>query len=87
METIETFNRGNEVLSRFSGGSIMTVLAVEGMKARCSNDHDRQYWFDTNLLERHYWRPPGLDASGQDQLPAICPELHSNGHRDVPSLI
>ena len=54
MITLETFERGDEVLSRFSGGSIMTVLAVEGLKVRCSGEEDRQYWFDTNLLERYH---------------------------------
>jgi uncharacterized protein (DUF1330 family) len=37
MATIERFNRGDEVLSKLPGGSIMTVLAVEGMKVRCSD--------------------------------------------------
>jgi len=59
MTTIETFNRGDEVLSKFPGGSIMTVLAIEGLKVRCSDDQDRQYWFDTNLLERYRWTEAG----------------------------
>jgi hypothetical protein len=52
MATIETFKRGDEVLSKLPRGSIMTVLAVEGMKVRCSDEQDRQYWFDMILLER-----------------------------------
>jgi hypothetical protein len=87
METIETFNRGDEVLSRFSGGSIMTVLAVEGMKVRCSDDQDRQFWFDTILLERCYWTQPGSDATGQDSLPLELSRVNSNGHCSVTSLI
>jgi len=51
MATME-FKHGHEVLSKLSGTSIMTVLAVEGMKVRCSDEQDRQYWFDTILLER-----------------------------------
>jgi hypothetical protein len=66
MTTIETFNRGDEVLSKFPGGSIMTVLAVEGLKVRCSDDQNRQYWFDTNLLERYHWTPSGPDGVEQD---------------------
>jgi hypothetical protein len=52
MTTIETFKRGDEVLSKLPGRSIMTVLAVEGMKVRCSDERDRQSWFDTILLAR-----------------------------------
>jgi hypothetical protein len=63
MATIETFNRGDEVLSRFSGGSIMTVLAVEGLKVRCSDHEDRQCWFDDFLLERyHHQTQSGRDG-------------------------
>jgi len=64
MATIETFNRGDEVLSKFPGGSIMTVLAVEGLKVRCSDDQDRQYWFDDFLLERFQGTPNDLEATG-----------------------
>ena len=39
MTTMETFKRGDEVLSKLPGGSTMTVLAVEGMKVRCSDEH------------------------------------------------
>jgi len=78
MGTIETFKRGDEVLSKLPGGSIMTVLAVEGLKVRCADDQDRQYWFDTILLERYLWIEPGPDAIEQDSLPTICPELRSN---------
>jgi hypothetical protein len=52
MATMETFKRGDEVLSKLPGGSIMTVVAADGMKVRCSDEQDRQYWFDTILLER-----------------------------------
>jgi hypothetical protein len=78
MRTLETFKRGDEVLSKLPGGSIMTVLAVEGLKVRCSDDQDRQYWFDTILLERCRWTEPGPDAIEQDALPTIGPELRSN---------
>jgi hypothetical protein len=62
MATIETFNRGDEVLSKFPGGSIMTVLAVEGLKVRCSDNQDRQYWFDDFLLERYHQTRSGPDG-------------------------
>ena len=75
---METFKPGDEVLSKLPGGSIMTVLAVEGLKVRCADDQDRQYWFDTILLERCRWIEPGPDAIEQDALPTICPELRSN---------
>jgi hypothetical protein len=78
MRTMETFEPGDEVLSKLPGGSIMTVLAVEGLKVRCADDQDRQYWFDTILLERYRWIEPGADAIEQDSLPAICPALRSN---------
>jgi hypothetical protein len=87
MATIETFKRGDEVLSKLPGGSMMTVLAVEGMKVRCSDEQDRQYWFDTILLERRYWSQPGPDATWQDPLPQSFPESHANGHCNVTSLI
>ena len=69
MATIGTFKRGDEVLSRLPGGPIMTVLAVEGMKVRCSDEQDRQYWFDTILLERCDWTQSGPDATGQNCSP------------------
>jgi hypothetical protein len=43
MVRMETFNRGDEVLSSFLVDSIMTVLAVEGLKVRCSDNQDGQY--------------------------------------------
>jgi hypothetical protein len=67
MATME-FKHGHEVLSKLSGTSIMTVLAVEGMKVRCSDEQDRQYWFDTILLERCDWKQSDSDAAGQDSL-------------------
>ena len=74
MATIETFKRGDEVLSKLPGGSTLTVLAVDGMKVRCSDEHDRQYWFDTILLEPRYWTQSNPDAAGQDSLPQSFPE-------------
>ena len=74
MATVETFKRGDEVLSKLPGASILTVLAVDGMKVRCSDEQDRQYWFDTILLERRYWTQCGPDAAGQDSLPQSFPE-------------
>ena len=68
MTTIETFKRGDEVLSKPPGRSIMTVLAVEGMKVRCSDEQERQYWFDTLLLERCDWTQSGRDVTGQDSI-------------------
>ena len=50
---IEAFERGDEVLSKLPGVSIMTVLAVDGLKVRCRDGQDIQYWFDTMMLERH----------------------------------
>ena len=56
---IEAFKRGDEVLSKLPGSSIMTVLAVDGLKVRCRDGKDIQYWFDTIMLERceHPQRP------------------------------
>ena len=87
MATIETFNRGDEVFSKFSAGSIMIVFAVEGLKVRCSDDQERQYWFDTNLLERYHCTQPCPDAVDHKSLPASFPDLHSDGHCHVTSLI
>jgi hypothetical protein len=74
MAAIE-FERGDEVLSKLSGTSIMTVLAVEGMKVRCSDEQNRQYWFDTILLERRYLTRCDADSTGQDSFPQSFPEL------------
>jgi hypothetical protein len=87
MATTETFKPGDEVLSKLPGGSIMTVLAVEGMKVRCSDEQDRQYWFDTILLERCYWTQSGPGAIGRDSFPQSFPESHSNGRCNVTGLI
>jgi hypothetical protein len=57
MATLEAFKRGDEVLSKFHGGSIMIVLAVEGLKVRCTDQQNTQYWFDTIMLQR-YEHPP-----------------------------
>jgi hypothetical protein len=59
MARAESFERGDEVLSRLPGSPIMTVLAVEGMKVRCSDEENRQHWFDT---------------SGHDALSGSLPE-------------
>ena len=75
MAMMETFKRGDEVLSTLPGGSTMTVLAVEGMKVRCSDEQDRQYWFDTSLLERCDWTQSDPDATGEDLLPQSFPEF------------
>jgi hypothetical protein len=72
---METFKLGDEVLSKLPGWSIMTALAVEGMKVRCSDEQDRQYWFDTSLLERRYWTRSDPDTTGQDSFPQSFPEL------------
>jgi hypothetical protein len=84
--TVETFERGDEVFSKLSGGPIMTVLAVEGLKVRCSDDQERQYWFDTSLLDRYHSTQPCPDPVEQNSLPAIFPDLHSNVHCDLTSL-
>ncbi len=52
MGSLGAFKRGDEVLSKFPGGSIMMVLAVEGLKVRCADRQNTQYWFDTIMLER-----------------------------------
>jgi hypothetical protein len=53
MTAVEAFKRGDEVLSKYPDGSIMTVLAVEGLKVRCTDSQNTQYWFDTIMLERY----------------------------------
>jgi hypothetical protein len=53
MARVEAFKRGDEVLSKFPGGSLMMVLAVEGLKVRCADRQNTQYWFDTIMLERY----------------------------------
>jgi hypothetical protein len=70
MAMAESFKRGDEVLSRPPNGSILKVLAVEGLKVRCSDEENREYWFDTILLERYHSR----EAAGQDSLSRILPE-------------
>jgi hypothetical protein len=49
---IEAFKQGDEVVSKLPGSSIMTVLGVDGLKVRCRDGQDIQYWFDTIMLER-----------------------------------
>jgi hypothetical protein len=72
-EVLSKLSGTSIVLSKLSGTSIMTVLAVERMKVRCSDEQDRQYWFDTILLERCDWTQSGPDATGQDSLPQSFP--------------
>ena len=31
----------------------MTVLPVEGLKVRCTDERNQQYWFDMIVLERY----------------------------------
>jgi hypothetical protein len=64
MAAIE-FERGDEVLSKLSGTSIMTVLAAEGMKVRCSDEQDRQYWFDMLLLQPAIGHNPATTPLGR----------------------
>ena len=71
MAMAESFKRGDEVLSKLPNGSIMKVLAVEGLKVRCSDEESRQYWFDTILLERYQRTEP----SGQYLLSRSLPEV------------
>jgi hypothetical protein len=53
MAILDAFKRGDEVLSKFPGGSLMMVLAVEGLKVRCADSQNTQYWFDKIMLERY----------------------------------
>ncbi len=53
MASIAALNRGDQVLSKLFGGPIMTVLAVEGLKVRCTDERNQQYWFDMIVLERY----------------------------------
>jgi hypothetical protein len=62
MASLEAFKRGDEVLSKFPDGTIMTVLAVEGLKARCADSQNTQYWFDTVMLERYEPSPRPTDS-------------------------
>jgi hypothetical protein len=72
---IEAFKRGDEVLGKFSGSPIMTVLAVDGLKVRCRDGQDLQYWFDTMMLER-YERPDEASVTtAEGEPPAPRDEL------------
>jgi hypothetical protein len=55
MTTLEAFKRGDEVLSKFPVGSLMMVLAVEGLKVRCadalSNGGRRHIYFEPRYAE------------------------------------
>jgi hypothetical protein len=50
-------------------------LAVEGLKVRCADEQERQYWFDSSLLERCHWTKLGPEAAAW--LPTISTELDS----------
>ena len=63
MANVEAFKRGDEVLSKYPDGSIMTVLAVEGLKVRCADSQNTQYWFDTIMLERYQHSPRPMEPS------------------------
>src|ERR1700730_7445880 len=99
MATLEACKRGYEVLSKFHGGSIMMVLAVEGLKVRCADRQNIQYWFDTIMLER-YEHPgrrgktstagtiapitePNRASCGRQ---AVAPPRSSPTPRDVPNM-
>jgi hypothetical protein len=80
MAAVEAFKRGDEVLSKFPGGSLMMVLAVEGLKVRCTDQQNTQYWFDTIMLQR-YEHPPSRDAMkpiGRPQW-TMCPRDGQGG--------
>jgi len=49
----------------------MTVSAVEGLKVRCSDDQDRQYWFDDFLLERYHQTQSGSDSTVPSGNPQV----------------
>jgi hypothetical protein len=57
------FKRGDEVLSMVPGSPLMTVLAVEGLKVRCVDNQNAQYWFDTIMLERYRHSPMPIETS------------------------
>ncbi len=64
MASIAALNRGDQVLSKLFGGPIMTVLAVEGLKVRCEDGLNQQYWFDTIMLERYQGEAEDWNISG-----------------------
>ena len=53
MAAIEAFRHGDKVYIKAPGSPIMRVLAVEGLKVRCADGENLQYWFDTAMLERY----------------------------------
>ena len=69
MATLEAFKRGDEVLSKFPGGSLMMVFAVEGLKVRCADRQNTQYWFDTIMLQR-YEHPPSYTETSSAEASA-----------------
>jgi hypothetical protein len=74
MTTLEALKRGDEVLSMFPGGSIMTVLAVEGLMVRCADSQNTQYWFDAIMLERYEPSPRPAEALNGEP-PSLMPVL------------
>jgi hypothetical protein len=38
-------------------------LAVEGLKVRCVDNQNAQYWFDTIMLERYRQTPMPIETS------------------------
>jgi hypothetical protein len=64
MASMVALNRGDQVLSKLFRGPIMTVLAVEGLKVRCADGRNQQYWFDTIVLERY--KGEGEDREAPD---------------------
>ena len=72
MAAIEAFRRGDEVCTKASGGPIMTVLAAEGLKVRCADGENLQYWFDTVMLERYKQsqRHSEVSETGNGQITA-----------------
>jgi hypothetical protein len=63
MVSFDVFKRGDEVLSKVPGSPLMTVLAVEGLKVRCADNQNAQYWFDTIMLERYLHLPMPIGNS------------------------
>jgi hypothetical protein len=91
MATLEAFKRGDEVLSKFHGDSIMMVLAVEGLMARCADRQNTQYWFDTIMLERYERCPSAAEtlsaetsASNHSCDSYSCGSVRSVGHGMKP---
>jgi hypothetical protein len=78
MATIEALRPGDKVCIKVPDSPIMTVLAVEGLKARCADGENLQYWFDTVMLERH--EPP------QKHCEMSSPEIYESVGVDALAL-